>query len=169
MAILIVANSEDDLAEPTIRRLLAQGDEVRILTDGDPGRWRAMGVHPAAGDPSDADLVERAAQNCRSIVLLGIRATEPDAVAAVAEGGLAAGTDRLILCRGSRREKLPDVAAAWPRGYVILEQVAGRWPRVQRASSEEVAEAVDAADDIAGEPRFSVDLNDPADLAKLGL
>lgn len=128
-----------------------------------------MGAHPATGDHSDADLVERAAQNCRSIVLLGARATEPETVAAVAEGGIAAGTDRLILCRGSYRERLPDVAAAWPRSYVVLEQVAGRWPRVQKASAEKVAEAVDAADDIAGEPRFSVNLNDPADLAKLRL
>ena len=50
-----------------------------------------------------------------------------------------------------------------------MEQTTGRWPRARRVADELVAEAVDAADDLAGDPRLVLDLNDPGGRAKLGL
>jgi len=170
MSILVFPRGNDPLDRAVAARLLAQGDEVRVLVGAHQAEeWRELGVHVAVGDPTDPDLVERAAQNCRSVVLLGRSATDTEVIAAVAEGAVAAGVDRLIACRAGERSAVPPLGERWSRGYVIVEQTSGRWPRARTASEELVAEAIDAADDLAGDPRLEVDLNEPRDLARLGL
>jgi hypothetical protein len=169
MAILLVTGAPGTLGTKVAMRLVAQGDEVRVVSGAEHApAWRELGVHVATGDPGDPDLIERAAQNCRTIVLLGPPATEVEVATAVVDGGAAAGVDRLIACRARERGSLPSLEA-WRHGIVVLEQATGRWPRAKVASDELVAEAIDAADDLAGEPHLEVDLNDPASLAALGL
>ena len=170
MSILLFPQGRATLGRAVATRLLAQGDEVRVLVGpSEADAWRGLGVHVAVGDPADADLVERAAQNCRSVVLLGRSATDAGVLVAVAEGAANAGVDRLIACRGDEKAAVPALGERWSHGYVIVEQTSGRWPRVKTAPDELVAEAVDAADDLAGEPRIEVDLTDPLGRASLGL
>ena len=169
MSVLVVPDGSGELGRAVVARLLSQGDEVRaIVPAGGEQTWRELGVHVAVGDPADADLVERAAQSCRTVVLLGKAGTDPEVIASVTEAAFAAGVDRLVVCRGPERAPIPPLDD-WKAGYVVLEQVTGRWPRAKRVPSEVVAQAVDAADDLAGEPRLVVDLNDPGGRAQLGL
>jgi hypothetical protein len=98
---------------------------------------------------------------------MGPPSTDPEPVAAVLEGAAAAGVDRLIACL-ERAKDMPSLEG-WAGGYVVLQRSSGRWPRVKTADDGLVAEAVDAADDLAGTPRLTVDLNEPEELEKLGL
>ena len=68
-----------------------------------------------------------------------------------------------------KRAPVPPLEGRWKGGFVVMEQTTGRWPRARRVADELVAEAVDAADDLAGDPRLVLDLNDPEGRAKLGL
>lgn len=170
MSVLILPDASGDLGRAVATRLLSQGDEVRVIVSpsGDQG-WRELGVHVALGDPAAPDLVERAAQNCRTVVLLGRAATDGEVLDSVTDAAAAAGVDRLVLCRASERAPVPPLEGRWKGGFVVMEQTTGRWPRARSVADELVAEAVDAADDLAGDPRLVLDLNDPEGRAKLGL
>lgn len=160
---------EDDEVERVVAtRLLAQGDEVRVLMP-DPGPradWAGLGVHVAVGDPSDDDLIERAGQNARTIVLFGGHAGHLPTVEAALRAAAAAEIERVILCAPEVRAEVRAAVAACGLGYVILSY-GRRLARRARAPAEVVAAGVDAADDLAGEPRLEVDLRDPAARARL--
>ncbi len=168
MSVLIVTGG-DPLAEIVARRLVDQGDEVRVLEE-DPStrdRWRAVGVHVAVGDPADEDLVERAAQNVRTVVLLGAALTTT-VVEAVIEGAGRAGADRLIACGAVVEEPLRRLIRSSRLDHVIL--ATGRAGLLRRSAAPAlVAEAIDAADDLAGAPRLELDLTQRAAVRALGL
>jgi uncharacterized protein YbjT (DUF2867 family) len=167
MAVLLVG-AAGAVADAVVSRLLNEGDEVRIVarSSEEAEKWRALGAHIARGDPEDPDLIERAAQNARSIVAFGNDAGSHDVLDAAIEGGLGARVGRLIVCctaapgrkvrdRVSRAslEHIVLITGAIRRGSAIL--------RSRKVTTADVARAVDAADDLAGRPRLVLDLRRP--------
>lgn len=156
MSILLIGLG-DDQTEEAIRRLTAQGDEVRVLEHREERmpRWKDLGAHVAVGAPDDPDLVYRAASNCRTIVLGHEALAELDPVI---EGmGRDPGV-RLVLCLVSLDQKTQSAMAREELDHLIL--VTGKPGLLRRApvSPASVAVAIDAADDVAASPREVVDL-----------
>jgi uncharacterized protein YbjT (DUF2867 family) len=161
-----------ELGTALIRRLIAQDDEVRVIEADEKvaARWRSLGAHVASGDITDSDLIERAAHGVRTLVLFD---GEAAAVDPVVEGASLARVDRLVLCSSG----LSSAAMGSIRGsgidYVVLRTGSTRrrfWGgRNQALSSEDIAEAVDAADDLAGKPKLDLDLRHPAAWRELNL
>ena len=173
MSILLVGLDEE-LMPPLIRRLIEQGDEVRVLDSGEEAsdHWRSLGAHVASGPRWDADLIERAAQNVRTIVVGDRHDQEPaELMEALVEGGVLASPDMRVVVVG---EVVPGALALLRESlleYVILGSVErrGLLGRRSRVSPERLAEAVDAADDLAGGPRLELDLGDQSAWRELKL
>lgn len=155
MSVLLVA-VEPFLARALIDRLVAEGDQVRAVVSPGQDAGLFAGAHLATGSPEDDDLVERAAQGARTIVL---GRPIPPAL----EGAARAGVDRAILLTG-------DVSSA-PAGMSCVALVISRTRLgLRRALAPVVvAEAVNAADDLAGEPRLVADLTTDEGWRALGL
>ena len=167
MSILLI-EPDRELGESIARRLIREGDEVRVLV-ADPAGWKEQGVYVAVGDPMDPDLVERACTNVRTIVFTSASKGIPVSLLATAvPAARKAGADRVIVCVPNPG----DPAVRWLDGsgasYVGL--TTGRRGFLPRRSVDPdlVAEAVSAADDLAGEPRLQVDLTNEEEWAKLG-
>ena len=164
MSILLVGLAED-LMPPLIRRLTEQGDEVRVL-EADAiasDRWRSLGAHVASGPQWDADLIERAAQNVRTIAVGDRHDRDPtELMEALVEGGELASRDMRLVVVGDVLPRALSVLRDSKLAYVILGPPARRRLLGRRPSlpPERLAEAVDAADDLAGEPRLELDLGD---------
>ena len=155
MSVLLVG-VEPALARALIPRLLEEGDQVRAVVAADEDAAAFAGAHVATGDAGDDDLVERAAQGARTIVLGGGAAVR----AAALEGAARAGVDRAVLIDGDA-ESVPG-SMSWV--LLVTRRRIRRGPPI-----EAVAEAVDAADDMAGEPRLTADLTRSEGWAALGL
>lgn len=159
----------DNENEEVILRLRAQGDEVRILEPMEPrvDRWKEIGAHVAVGSPEDEDLISRAATNCRTVVV-GSEALP--ALGAVLEGVRHTSGLRLVLCLPSFDEAASRALAASGTDHLVLitggSGVLG-WRR--GVSPGSLAEAIDAADDIANAEERVVDLTDPRGWASLKL
>lgn len=142
---VLLAGLDPEVGAAVAARLLAAGDQVRTIARGEA----PAGVHVAAGDLSDEDLVERACQGVRTIVLgEAAGADAPTALAAAAR----AGVDRAVLVEVA--VEVPETMS-WVALVVPRPRLLGRRKGVAAAA---VAEAVDAADDLAGEPRLVADL-----------
>jgi hypothetical protein len=168
MSILLIG-LDDPLVEVLGRRLVAAGDEVRVLvTDGGGDRYRNAGLHVATGDRlDDDDLIERAAQNVRTIVLGDLRSLE--VMDAVVTGAKAADVSRLVAVVPTPLDDLVTKLAESGLEYVVL--VTGRRPltRRRKLGDEPLAAAVDAADDLADELHVVLDLTSSASWAVLKL
>jgi NAD(P)H-binding len=153
------------------RRLRAEDDEVRVIAPADEpaDAWRRVGVKVAPGRDDDADLIERAAQGVRTAVVIdGESGPAGDVIEDVVAGVAAAGVERVILC-GRRPDRMTvDAVRTSGLDYVVLTVGGGLLPR-RRVSNEDVAEAIDAADDLAGSPRLELDLTKKESWAALGL
>lgn len=167
MSILMLV--EDHEVEKVVaQRLLDQGDEVRVVVTRAEERraWAQLGVHVAVGDPTDDDLIERAGQDARTVVLFGDHAADRATVIAALKAAAAADIERVILCVAAAGEEVRRLLAGSDRSYVILSY--GRRMALRaRAPVALVAEAVDAADDLAGQPRLEVDLRHEDALRRL--
>ncbi|MFP5351994.1 MAG: NAD(P)H-binding protein [Actinomycetota bacterium] len=168
MSVLMVVGRGE--AEPAVaRRLLGQGDEVRVVvTDAsEKPAWVSLGVHVAVGDPTDDDLIERAGQSARTLVLFDGHANDPATVGAATKAASAAGIERLILCAPDVSSEIRRQVEETQKSYVLLSY--GRRLSLKgRASVEVISEAVDAADDMSGDPRVAVDLREEGALGLLG-
>lgn len=188
MSVLLVGIAGSS-GEAIVRRLVAQGDEVRVV-EGDPEareRWRSLGAYVARHDDDMADLVERAAQNVRTIVIGDVSAHDRDDVRAIVTGASAARVERIVLYGTLASGKTLDAVREFPYQHVVLstgrKRLLGgglanpfssliiKWSGVKRKGldDEALAAAVDAADDIAGDPRLELDLSDPGAWPELGL
>ena len=156
MSVLLIG-SAGELPATVAARMVAQGDEVRaIATDPALEGLSTHGVRIARAPDLDADLVERAAQNVRTIVLFELDETTLEAVL---EGAQAARVERLVVCSRSVPETVRELLRGCGIEYVVLE--VPRKGRFRKGVPDEaVAEAVDAADDMAGELRLELDLNE---------
>jgi NAD(P)H-binding len=170
MSILLI-RAGGPIGETLARRLRAQGDEVRVVEAAEePAEaWRRLGVKVAPGSDDDADLIERAAQGVRTAVVFdGESGAAGDVIEDVVAGIAAAGVERVILC-GQRPDRTTvDAVRTSGLDYVVLTVAGGRFSR-KRVSVEAVAEAIDAADDLAGSPRLKLDLTRRESWAALGL
>lgn len=169
MAILVVTGGSD-LDLDVVARLVGQGDEVRVLEPTSQRRdeWVAAGAFVAVGDAVDPDLIERAAQNARTIVVLASR-VRSEVVDTVLEAAPRAGVDRLVCCAPSIPDPVTAAVRAGPLDHVLITTGAGGLLRRKAAPAALIAEAIDAADDLAGEPRLELDLTEPSQLRLLGL
>jgi hypothetical protein len=166
VSVLLVA-AEGGLGDAIVARLLGSGDEVRVVGAGteDAERWRSRGAHIAAGDPRDGDLVERAAQNVRTII--GFDDADSGwsgALEAAISGGERAGVERIIVCATSEKTTVEVRVSKSPLEYFLLVTGPARGWRTlgsRTVATEAVAVAVDAADDLAGHPRVVLDLRRP--------
>lgn len=173
MSVLLVG-LDDALGPALIARLMRQGDEVRVLED-DPvasRTWRSLGVHIASGPATDADLIERAAQNVRTIVVgLESAGSPADLVGTVVEGGgLALATMRIVAHSPDPEADALARLRASPLDYVwMISARRSRLGRRRAVGAEALAAAIDAADDLAGNPRLELDLTEPGSWRELRL
>ena len=164
MAVLLIGLDEE-LGTALIRRLRAQDDEVRVIEESPSAaaRWKSLGAHVASGPEWDADLIERAAQNVRTIVVgPAHRRTPSTLMEAVIAGGEHATPGMRVVVFGSN---IDDGVVAALRAsvldYVILlTPLKGLLTRRSKVSPDALAQAIDAADDLAGSPRLELDLGD---------
>ena len=174
MSILLIGLSEE-LTEELVKRLINEGDEVRVLEDSDDKAesWRMLGAHIAHGSIWDADLIERAAQNVRTIVV-GEHHTH-DATELMEEvvtgGGFASKDMRIVLVGQDLQAPAFRRVRESPLAYVALGVATKRslLGRRRAPAPAILAEAIDAADDLAGEPRLELDLGDEHAWAELKL
>ena len=162
MSILVIGTEAPE-AEAVITRLVGQGDEVRVIEPDERAgqRWRALGAHVARGQADDPDLVERAAQNVRTVVLLSGAELGP-----ILPPARAAGVGRVVACVADAGEL--DLEGEG-MDFVLLLRSTRRWPRRSAVGPVVLAEAIDAADDLPGNPRMIVDLDDVSQWGRLGL
>jgi uncharacterized protein YbjT (DUF2867 family) len=169
---LLLLGPQGKMGEALVARLVAQGDDVRVVeTDKEVAdRWRTLGARVAQGMVEDPDLVERAAQNCRTIVVCG---ADGERGTAAVDAALRAAhnttVDRVILTSASVEPELRAVLRSSEIDYVFLATGRRRSVRRLRPSLLQVAEAIDAADDLAGNPKLELDLSDKHAWAELGL
>ncbi len=151
---VLLAGLDPVCGEAVARRLVAQGDQVRVIVSpaGDVYAYDAVGAHVARGDAGDDDLVERAAQGCRTMVLGELPA---QSFASAIEGARRARVGRVVVCASTSPEGLP-ADLSWVVLLVPRRKLLGRRRPPGPAA---LAEAVDAADDLAGEPRLVADLS----------
>ena len=165
MSILLIGDP-GSLGEVLVRRLISQDDEVRaIATEASGDDLAGFGVHIARGEDLDADLVERAAQNVRTIISF-----EPSAevIDQVVEGARAARVERIVLCAATIPEPVRDRLRSSDLDYVVLESPRKGLFR-KGVADDALAEAIDAADDMSGRLRLELDLNESASWALLNL
>ena len=162
-------------AEALITRLLRQGDEVRVVEHDRTlaERWVSSGAHVAPGRASDPDLVERAAQGARSVVVMDRRGEDLAAVVRSAvEGAKLASRDmRLIVCARDVDGEVLDIVRRSLLEHVVIQtgSVGDRRLLRSRTPSEKVFEAIDAGDDLPGHPRLELDLDNDQAWRELGL
>jgi hypothetical protein len=163
MSILLV-NTDARVTGPLIELLTAHGDEVRVVEDGGGEAWQALGAKVARGSADDPDLIERAARGARTIVVMERRRKANEAALETAiEAGKLAGVGRIILCTRQRTDRAMDALNSSGLQYVVLHaRGPGSFSRVVRSGTPvtKLAEAVDAADDLAGEPHLVLDLTE---------
>jgi TrkA-N domain len=154
-----------------IERLVAQGDEVRVV-EPDPQQvepWRNLGARVAQGGAGDADLVERAGQNCRTVVLFDLGDDSVPVLEAVLEGIADTTIDRVVLVAVREEPECLGLLKASELDYVFLRVKQRPLLSRFRPSAPSIAEAVDAADDLAGNPHLELELGDPVTAAALHL
>lgn len=156
-----------------VAKLLGEGDEVSVVgrDQAVAAPMKRLGAYVATGDPSDPDLVARAAQNARTIVLFADAGGRIlDAVTEAAS--LLPSAPRVVLLTSFVEEDVMSRLRRSPLDYIALK-VPGpprfRLIRKQSVSDEQIAEAVSAADDLAGEPRLELDLGTAAAWRELKL
>ena len=173
MAVLLIGIDEE-LGTALVRRLRDQDDEVRVLEESRAAseHWRALGAHVASGPEWDADLIERAAQNVRTIVVGPAHRRAPSTLidAVITGGGYAAPGMRLVVFGPEIDERVREALRSSVLDYVILKTSGrGILGRRSKVAPDVLAEAIDAADDVAGSPRLELDLSDPRALEELGI
>ena len=169
MSVLLVG-VDDHLGAATARRLIGQSDEVRIMLDSPRDRdvWRERGVYVAVGDIEDEDFVWRAAGGVRTVVA-GAERLAGSAGAVLVAGARRAGVGRFIVLAVGGRPEVPETLMEEGTELVVLRLPKKKLLQRDRLMPEQIAEAVDAADDLAGSPHLDLDLSESDAWAELKL
>lgn len=159
---VLLAGLGDELTEALSARLIAQDDEVRIVLgdETERERWRAVGMRVAVGDLADADFVWRAFTNVRTVVA-GEQSPVDNPEVRHDLAGMLRNTDadRLVVVGAGESDPLVASARAADIDHVVLRfRKRGLLGHRNAASCDELAAAIDAADDLAGHPRLDLDL-----------
>lgn len=155
---ILVLEPTGRLGEVTVRHLIDEGDEVRVLITRDADRWKSSGAYVASGHAEDEDLVERACRNVRTVVV-----HEPatgrlgPGLTSVLEAAARGGVGRAVVVSSQRRPYIEGILEDLPLDVVLLTWAKGLLHR-RKITDEHVAIAISAADDLAGNPRMKVDL-----------
>lgn len=166
---LLLIEPDEDLGRAIVERLLAEGDEVRVLAR-DPAGWKSRGAFVAAGDPMDPDLVERACTNVRTIVFTFVGRSVPLSLLEAALGPASrAGADRVVVCCQSSDNGASRVLEGSGLSYVMVVMGRRGFLPKRTVGPDEVAAAVSAADDLAEEPKLVADLTTEEGRAALRL
>jgi uncharacterized protein YbjT (DUF2867 family) len=177
MAILVIG-ADLEIGTELVRRLVAEGDEVRVV-ESDPGRaetWSGLGAYVASGRGDDPDLLERAATNVRTAVVIERKDLDlaETAGSLVEAAKLAVGVPeegvRIVLCSADPSASAIETIASSGLQYVVLRtraRRAGALAGRRTVPAGSVVEAIDAADDLAGEIHLDLDLADPGAWAEL--
>jgi hypothetical protein len=171
MSVLLV-RANGPIGELLVARLVAQDDEVRVVEPAAEivPEWEVLGARVARGDDTDADLLERAAQNVRTVVVIDDQAGPVgEVIQPVLEASRAAKVDRIVLLAKRPDDAVNDQIASSGLDHVLMHVPKRRLLGRSRISAAAIAEAIDAADDLAGNPRMRLDLGDPAAWTALGL
>ena len=157
---VLLAGLPEQVEESLVTRLVAQEDEVRILgpASARSDRIRELGAHLALGNPADDDLVERAAQHVRTIVFGPPASVE--GWAGLLKGGLRAGVGRWVHVAATPDPEVVTSLRSSEVDYAVLKTGSKGLLRTKSPAPADIAEAIDAADDLAGEVRLEVDLRD---------
>lgn len=162
MALLLIRAS-GSIGEALAKRLVAQGDQVRVIEQSPEvlGAWEQEGIHVVRGDPGDRTLVAQAAHGVRTVVIMDDEAGDvSDVIDSVVAGTVQAGVGRIVLFGWDPPAPVVDAVTNSGRDHVVIN--AGRKKLFgKKPSPEALAEAIDAADDLDGNPRLIVDLRDP--------
>ncbi|HZJ50545.1 MAG TPA: NAD-binding protein [Actinomycetota bacterium] len=151
---VVVLGASGELGAAVVNRLLEAGDDVGVI-EPSPERaegWRRAGAHVARGSSSDADLIERASQNARTIVVLD---ADQEVLSAAVEGARLAEVERIVATGARTTPELIALLRSSGLDYVVLET--GR-RLLGAATPADVGRAVDAADDLPGRPRLELSL-----------
>jgi hypothetical protein len=155
-----------------IERLIGQGDEVRVIEANRElaERWKSLGAYVALGASDDSDLIERAARGCRTMVLFDLDDAGLPRLETALEAVATTTVDRVVAVAAGRGTRCLELLRSQATGYVFLRAPRSRfsWSRSTNTPSA-IAEAIDAADDLAGDPRLELDLSDRRAAEALGL
>ena len=165
MSLLLVGLPET-FAVMLVRRLREEGDEVRLLLpeSADPAPWKRLGAFVAQGEAGDADLVERASTNVRTLVLgEAAAAMSQEDLNELIAGARRADVGRFVVCQAQPSAALVEAFKAAEVEFVVL--TTAKKPLIGKAKTRipisKLSEAVDAADDIAGRIQAELDLTIP--------
>lgn len=170
MSVLIIAG-DPDIDRLLVRRLVEQGDVVGIVVedDGTSDDLDPGGAHVARGSRADEDLIERAATHARTIVVheeAAVSAHREIVGAVVAAAGHIDGI-RVVMWGSKHSAEAIESLRASGVSYVVIRTGKLRSRLRKAIPPEAVAEAIDAADDLAGDVRLEVDLTRQEDRARL--
>lgn len=175
MSVLLIGAS-GELGEAVITRLARAGDQVEVIepSAADAAIWRAKGARVAVAETIDTDLVERAGQQARTIVVFG---DDSDRTIRSVKTVLAAATalkesPRIVVCTTATADGVLDILEASALDYVVLrtsKKARRLLAKGKPHAPEDVAEAIDAADDLGGNPRLEIDLAAAEGWSKLKL
>lgn len=159
MSVLLVGLAPEVTAA-LIDRLVGQDDEVRVVEPDERNaeQWRAAGAFVALGSP-DEDLVERAAQGVRTVIVGDDVTGDKE----VLHGAARARVERIVVF-GHKID--PDTLEP---DFVVLRPPRRRLLKGPELSPSDAARAIDAAEDLAGEPQLVLDLGTAAGWRALDL
>jgi uncharacterized protein YbjT (DUF2867 family) len=170
---VLLVRANGPIGERLVTRLVEQDDEVRVVEPAAEivPEWEVLGARVARGDDTDADLLERAAQNVRTLVLIDDQAgSSREVIEPVLEACRAAGVGRIVVFARRTNDDVNRLVEASDLEHVLmhLPRKKGLFggPKISPAA---IAEAIDAADDLAGKANLSLDLGEPSSWAALGL
>ena len=146
---------------------------MRVLEDDNQRAavWRDLGAHVALGEWEE-DLVERAAQDVRTIVLFDSHpGIEPWLLEQLVTGARLARVERVIWCAPAHRREDTAVLDRSGLQYMVLATggTKGLLKRSRAIDPGALALAIDAADDTAGEFHAVLDLTKAESWQTLGL
>ena len=167
---ILLAGVDDQLGAATAGRLIGQSDEVRVMLDSPRDRdvWRGRGVYVAVGDLEDEDFVWRAAGGVRTVVV-GADRLAGSTGSVLVVGAKRAGVGRFIVLAVGGTPELPEGLMEEGTELVVLRLPKKKRLQRDRLTPEQIAEAIDAADDLAGSPHLDLDLGEPDAWAELKL
>jgi hypothetical protein len=175
---VLLVGVRGELGRAVAARLIAEGDEVRVVEDRPAAaeEWVRLGAHVAHGSGADPDLIERAAQGVRTVVVgedESVAATEVvDAVLEGARIGSRSDIRLVVLTTASFGEgPLAAVVSSGLDHVIVRIRTSRRFLGKERTRvpADALAEFIDAADDVAGHPHDDIDLSDANAWRRLGL
>ena len=157
---LVLVGPSGSLGEAVFDRLIDQGDAIRIIVaaESEGAEWKRRGAFIAVANEWDADLIERASYEARTIVVFPQPdRDETELLEEVVTGAGVTSVDRVIVIRSEASVPEPLIGARVDH-IVLATGKRSLFRRSKPVEDDLIARAVDAADDLDGKPRVVIDL-----------